>query len=99
MADSIEETIGRGKDALNLMENPVFGSAIDQAKGAIVERWKLAKSEKAREALHAQLMALDLIVIELMTFANDGKHIQHKLELAEKRSAVRGPGSSQRQGA
>ncbi|KKM01495.1 hypothetical protein LCGC14_1793860 [marine sediment metagenome] len=94
---SKEETIGRGKDALNLLNDLAFGAAIEQAKEAIVERWKLAKSEKVREAQHAQLMALNLVVIELMTFANDGKHVQHNLDLAEKRA--RGPGSSQRQGA
>lgn len=94
---SKEEIIGRGNDALNLLQEPTFNAAIEQAKDAIVARWKLAKSEKTREAQHAQLMALDLIVIELMTFANDGKQVQHSLDKAEKRA--RGPGSSQRQGA
>ncbi len=93
---SAEETVGRGKDAINLLNDPAFGAAIEQAKEAVVERWKLAKSEKAREAQHAQLLALDLVVIELMTFANDGKYVQHNLDKAEKR---RGPESSQRQGA
>ncbi len=95
---SKEETIGRGKDALNLLGDSTFNAAIDGAKESIVARWKLARTEAVREAQHAQLMALDLIVIELMTFANDGKQVQQQLDKAEKR-AVRGPGSSQRQGA
>ena len=94
---SKEEIIGRGKDALNLLDNPAFSAALEQSKEAIVSRWKLARTERAREAQHAQLMALDLVVIELMTFANDGKQVQHSLDKAEKRA--RGPGSSQRQGA
>ncbi len=94
---SKEETIGRGKDALNLLNEPVFSAAIKQANDTIVERWKLAETAVKRETQHAQLMALELVVIELMTFANDGKYVQQQLDQAEKRA--RGPGSSQRQGA
>lgn len=94
---SKEEVIGRGNEALNLLNEPAFGSAIKQTKEAITERWKLAQTLQKREAEHAQLMALELVVIELMTFANNGKHVQQQLDKAEKRA--RGPGSSQRQGA
>ena len=94
---STEEVISIGKDSLNLLNDSAFNAAIERTEEAIVARWKLARTEKVREANHAQLMALDLIVIELMTFANDGKHVQHTLDVADKRA--RGPGSSQRQGA
>ena len=94
---SKEEVIGKGRDALNLLTNPVFSAAIAKTRNAIVERWKLAQTAVKREAEHAQLMALELIIIELMTFANDGKQVQHQLDKADKRA--RGPGSSQRQGA
>lgn len=91
---SNDEVLSQGTDALNLLKDPVFNKAIEATKNAIVERWKLASTQEKRETEHAQLMALGLIVIELMTFANDGKHVRQSLELADKRAAVRGPGSS-----
>ena len=96
---SNDEVLSRGTDALNLLNDPVFCSAIKATENAVTERWKLADTPQKRETQHAQLLAIELIVIELLTFANDGKHVRQSLELADKRAVVRGPGSSQRQGA
>jgi len=95
-AKSKEEIVAEGKEAMDLLQSPIFRAAVLQTQESISERWVLADTTAKREDLHAQRSALELVVEELMTFANNGKQTQYAIDAENNR---RGPGTSQRQGA
>ena len=69
--------IDEGQNAKRLLEDATFQTALKRATERMKDQWVVANTRKRREELHAQVVALENVVVELMTTVGDGKQAQH----------------------
>ena len=75
--------IDEGQNAKRLLEDETFRRALKRAVERVKDQWVVADTRKKREELHAQVIALNNVVVELMTTVGDGKQAQHLKKLRE----------------
>ena len=87
-----QKDIDEGQNARRLLEDDTFQTALKRATERMKAQWVVADTRKRREELHAQVVALENVVVELMTTVGDGKQAQH---LKTRQEALgRGSGTS-----
>lgn len=79
-----QRDIDDGQAVDRILKDEVFQRALARAKKRIVDRWILAMKPKEREMLHAQVVALELVVSALLTTSSDGKQAQQMKERQER---------------
>lgn len=67
------QMIENGQQAERILASPVYQAARELAKRSIFDEWEIADAPAVREALHAQLKALDRIDVELTTILTEGQ--------------------------
>lgn len=58
----------RAREALSLLESPVFAAAVRHVDRAAVEKWRAAPDIASREAAHASQNALRAVVAALRAY-------------------------------
>jgi hypothetical protein len=78
-----EDRIIRGKNAEQLLSNPLLGEAFIALEQDIVDTWKRSAGVTAdvREDLFRQLSVLSTVKDKLESFVNDGKISQNRVNL------------------
>ncbi len=78
-----EDRIIRGKNAEQLLSNPLLGEAFIALEQDIVDTWKRSAGVTAdvREDLFRQLSVLSTVKEKLESFVNDGKITQNRVNL------------------
>ena len=64
----------RASRAKEILDNEVFAEAFAETEADIVENWKAESDWRNREALHAQLKALQDVKAKLETFVARGRY-------------------------
>ena len=78
-----QNEIDQGQESEAFLADPIFQKALKRTKERIMAAWTMADTPQRREDLHAQILGLDLVVVELMAIAGDGKHAQRLKERQE----------------
>lgn len=84
-----QRDIDAGSAAQELLGGEAFQTALVRTKNSITSSWIQADDMQKREELHAQIVALELIVGHLMAAVGDGKQAQHLKAREEKADGER----------
>ena len=79
---SLHQEVKQGRDADNLLDNPVFQQTFDYLKGAYFKAWEQTSVEdsKSRENVWMMYKTLDAVHGHIKTYADTGKLAKKQLE-------------------
>ena len=84
MVDKIAQAIGKGNQAKQRLEDPLFQEAVAKLKADYVTEWAAAKSTEAREKIWTRYNLIEDVSQRLVSLMNDGKMAKVELERLQK---------------